>query len=84
MRKQRRFLLSAVRMVLLATILGLAAPGFSRATCPILQGCHLMAEVPCGAREGPSQCDGCPSNLCVYNCNGQLYEIAGNDCCVCT
>lgn len=77
-----RALRRAAEVLLLASALGIVTPSFSPA-CPVLSGCHLLADPPCAAEVNP-YCLGCPSDLCAYNCNGYLYEIPGTHCCICT
>lgn len=71
---------SLAKAILMAAVLGLAFPGFSGAAqCGPISGCHFMVWIACGF---PNVCNGCPANMCVYQCGGQLLEIP-TQCCSC-
>lgn len=57
-------------------------PTFSRAQCPVLgKQCDYLGYYGCAAPD--IQCYECAAAaLCVYDCNGSLYEIPGA-CCYC-
>lgn len=57
----------------------LVTPFPTAATCDPHEGCTFVHYFPCTL---PGFCPACPTDACVWECNGQEFEYPGT-CCTC-